>query len=133
MLLTANLYIFCFCISANILNDLNCVITETTSPDFRLRTNVYIVLDSSWPYNTIYPAISYLLDTIEVNKFGSSVTLLSAFDGSELIPQTFSLANFHSLYTATAHQSCKYMFHIYSKEPLFNVKLSMSFKYLLSN
>ncbi|XP_063821062.1 uncharacterized protein LOC135071214 isoform X1 [Ostrinia nubilalis] len=91
--------------TSNTMNDLNCIITEATSPDFRLRTNLYIVLDSSWPYNTIYPAISYLLEAIEVNKYGSSVTLLSAADGRVLINQTLSQSEFHLLYNATTHQS----------------------------
>ncbi|XP_049877845.1 uncharacterized protein LOC126375043 [Pectinophora gossypiella] len=87
------------------LNDMNCITTETTSNDFRSATNLYIVLDGSWQYLTIYPAISFLLDVIEVNKFGSSVTLLNAADASLVVNTTFSLAEFHSAYTAARHQS----------------------------
>lgn len=73
-----------------------------------MKTNLYIALDSSWQYQAVYPAISYLLDSIEVGKFGSSVTLLSAFDGSVLINTTYSLADFHTEYTLAKHQSCEY-------------------------
>ncbi|KAM3967620.1 uncharacterized protein ACR2FA_011171 isoform 2-T2 [Aphomia sociella] len=86
------------------LNDLNCDVSESFI-NYRLGTNLYIVLDASWQYQTIYPAISYLLDSIEVNKFGSSITLLSAFDGSVVINKTFSLADFHTNYTLARHQS----------------------------
>ena len=89
------------------MNDLNCVTTETTSNDFRSRTNLYLVVDAAWKYQAVYPAISYLLDNLEVVKFGSSVTLLSAFDGSIMINKTFSLADFHIAYTMSKHQSSK--------------------------
>ncbi|XP_075971845.1 uncharacterized protein LOC142973741 [Anticarsia gemmatalis] len=87
------------------LNDMNCVTTLTTASDFRLKTNLFVVLDSSWQYTAIYPAISYLMDSIEVSKFGSSITLLSAFDGSIVINTTFSSADFHAEYTAARHAS----------------------------
>lgn len=90
------------------MNDLNCEFTESNTVDFRLRTNLYLVVDVSWPYQTIYPAISYLLDKIEVGKYGSSVTLLTAFDGSIVINKTFSLADFHAEYTLSRHQSSKF-------------------------
>lgn len=93
--------------SENNLNDLNCADTESSSADFRLKTNLYLVVDVAWPYQTIYPAISYLLDKIEVGKFGSSVTLLSSFDGSVIINKTFSVSNFHTEYTISKHQSSK--------------------------
>ncbi|KAL0851234.1 hypothetical protein ABMA28_007078 [Loxostege sticticalis] len=109
--------------SSSNLHTLSCATTETTSPNFRLRTNLYIVLDATWPYNTIYPAISHLLDAIEVNKYGSSVTLLSAFDGSILIPQTFSVAEFHSAYTAAAHQA--FMTGVNLETSLTTVRLMM--------
>lgn len=88
------------------LNELSCEQTQ----DFRLKTNLYIALDSSWPYSAVYPAIAYLLDAIEVSKFGSSATLLSAFDGSVLVNTTFSQADFHSEYTQLKHQTSKYLY-----------------------
>lgn len=86
---------------------MNCVTTLTQSNDFRLRTNLYIALDSSWSYQTIFPAIAYLVDSIEVGKFGSSITLLSAFDGSIVINTTFSQADFYAEYNATRHATSK--------------------------
>lgn len=90
------------------MNDLSCVSSVATSPDYRLKTNLYIVLDSSWPYQAVYPAIAYLVDSIEVDKFGSSITLLNAFDGSVVVNTTFSQVEFHSNYTLAAHQSSEY-------------------------
>lgn len=94
----------------NNLNDVNCVATAASTPDFRVRTNLYLVIDANWSYESVYPAISYLLDSIEIGKFGSSVTLLSAFDGSIVINKTFSLAEFHTQYTLQRHQTCMYSF-----------------------
>ncbi|XP_004930218.1 uncharacterized protein LOC101738136 [Bombyx mori] len=91
--------------STSNLNDLSCVTSVATSLDYRLKTNLYIVLDSSWPYQAVYPAIAYLVDSIEVDKFGSSITLLNAFDGSVVVNTTFSQVEFHSNYTLAAHQS----------------------------
>ncbi|XP_030029400.2 uncharacterized protein LOC115446757 [Manduca sexta] len=91
--------------TSNNLNDMSCVTTEAVSVDFRLRTNLYIVLDSMWEYNAVYPAISYLVDAIEVGKYGSSITLLNAFNGNAVVNTTFSPAEFHSNYTLAAHQN----------------------------
>ncbi|CAG4979044.1 unnamed protein product [Parnassius apollo] len=91
--------------TANNLNDMNCATTEATTVDYRLKTNLYIVLDATWQYNAIYPAISYLLDNIEVSKYGSSVTLLNAFDGSIIVNKTFSVSDFHTNYTLVKHQT----------------------------
>lgn len=90
---------------SNNLNDVSCVATVASAPDFRVRINLYLAIDSSWSYDTIYPAVSHLLNSIEVGRFDSSVTLLSAFDGSILINTTFSLAEFHSAYTLQRHQT----------------------------
>ncbi|XP_023952626.2 uncharacterized protein LOC112056422 [Bicyclus anynana] len=89
----------------NNLNDLSCADTETSTTDFRVKTNLYLAVDASWPFTTIYPAISYLLDKIEVGKYGSSVTLLTTFDGGVVVNKTFSLANFHTEYTLARHLS----------------------------
>ncbi|CAK1601948.1 unnamed protein product [Parnassius mnemosyne] len=91
--------------TANNLNDMNCITTEATTVDYRLKTNLYIVLDATWQYNAVYPAISYLLDNIEVSKYGSSVTLLNAFDGNIIVNKTFSISDFHTNYTLAKHQA----------------------------
>ncbi|CAH2050318.1 unnamed protein product, partial [Iphiclides podalirius] len=91
--------------TTNNMNDMNCITTEATLPDYRFKTNLYIVLDALWPYQAVYPAISYLLDNIEVSKYGSSVTLLSAFDGNVIVNKTFSISEFHTNYTMTRHQT----------------------------
>ncbi|XP_068626588.1 uncharacterized protein [Battus philenor] len=91
--------------TTNNMNDMNCITTEATSVDYRLKTNLMLVVDATWQYQAIYPAISYLLDNIEVSKYGSSVTLLSAFDGSIVINKTFSISDFHTNYTMSRHQS----------------------------
>ncbi|XP_045773482.1 uncharacterized protein LOC123872922 isoform X1 [Maniola jurtina] len=108
----------------NNMNDLNCEFTESNTVDFRLRTNLYLVVDVSWPYQTIYPAISYLLDKIEVGKYGSSVTLLTAFDGSIVINKIFSLADFHAEYTLSRHQSM--LGGVNLETTLTNIRLMMS-------
>lgn len=86
---------------------MSCITSETATVDFRLKTNLYIVLDSSWQYQAVYPAISYLVEEIEVGKYGSSITLLNAFDGSVVVNRTFSPADFHTNYTSAVHQSSK--------------------------
>ncbi|XP_013177234.1 PREDICTED: uncharacterized protein LOC106124809 [Papilio xuthus] len=91
--------------ASNNLNDLNCVTTEATSVDYRFKTNLYVVLDAMWQFQAVYPAISYLIDNIEVSKYGSSITLLSAFDGSVIVNKTFSISDFHTNYTLLRHQS----------------------------
>lgn len=91
------------------MNDLNCVTTQNTFRDYRLVTNLYIVIGGSYSYLAIYPAISYLLDIIEVNPYGSSVTLLSAADGSVVLNKTFSITDFHTGFTEARHQASTYI------------------------
>ncbi|XP_050666239.1 uncharacterized protein LOC126966309 [Leptidea sinapis] len=91
--------------TTNNLNNLICETTEVTASFFRMKTNLMLVVDSTWQYQTIYPAISYLLDSIEVGKYGSSITLLNAFNGDVVVNKTFSLADFHSNYTQAVHQN----------------------------
>lgn len=85
------------------MNDMNCATTLTQSNDFRLKTNLYIAIDSSWSYQTVFPAIAYLVESIEVGKFGSSITLLNALDGSIVVNTTFSPADFYAEYNASRH------------------------------
>lgn len=89
------------------MNDLSCVTSESISNDFRTKVNLYIALDASWQYAAVYPAISHLLDEIEVSKYGSSITLLNALDGNIIVNTTFSIAEFHTNYTLLTHQNCK--------------------------
>ena len=75
-----------------------------------MKTNLYIALDSSFSYQTVAPAIAFLVDSIEVGKYGSSITLLNALDGSIIVNTTFSPADFYTEYNATRHASSKSYF-----------------------
>lgn len=86
---------------------MNCVTTLSQSNDFYLKTNLYIALDFSFSFETVEPAIFHLVEAIGVGKFGSSITLLNALDGSIVVNTTFSPADFDNAYNASTHATSK--------------------------
>ncbi|KAJ8942391.1 hypothetical protein NQ318_016639 [Aromia moschata] len=84
--------------------DLNC------SPDNlnieRVATDLWIFLDFSWSYTTVQPLLSYILDNIDVNKFGTRYTLFNGRDGTNITTNsTSSLLDFYRQYNQTVHQN----------------------------
>lgn len=42
--------------------------------------------------------ISYIVDQIEVGKFGSSITLVNSVNGEVIVDKTFSIATFYEIF-----------------------------------
>lgn len=59
-----------------------------------LRPNINLILITE-PITSRSQHISYVVDQIEVGKFGSSITLMHSQTGEILVNKTFSLANFY--------------------------------------
>jgi len=83
------------------LHDLRCGVEGDTVQ--RASTDIIIVLDSQWDYIVIQKILSYLLDNLDVNKYGSNYTIISAKSGKVLVNSTESILEFHINYTRTDH------------------------------
>lgn len=88
------------------ISDLSC--DADTSNRNRVATDIIIVLDMQWTHNAINPAIAYLLDNLDINRFGSRYTVINANDGSVVINTTNSILDYHQLFNATVQQQSKF-------------------------
>lgn len=96
---------------ARTLSDLSCSSTAVYSANYNVDTNVdlHIVLDASWPHNSIAKSIGYLVDNVNVAHFGSNITLMNAKDGRTAFDSTQSLGTFFENYNATVQQASEYL------------------------
>lgn len=74
---------------------------------FRARSELFIYLDVSWPFLEIQPVVAHLLDSLDVNRFGTVYTLMNAMDGTVIVPRSHSLADLYSIWNLTSHQDRK--------------------------
>ncbi|KAJ8923846.1 hypothetical protein NQ315_010428 [Exocentrus adspersus] len=72
----------------------------------RVATDLLIFLDSSWSYSTIQPILSYVLDNIDVNKYGTRYTIFNAQDRTNFTTNgTNNLLDFYKQFNQTVYQS----------------------------
>lgn len=95
------------------LNDLNCDANELQ----RVATDIIIVLDTQWRFNDIQPAISYLLENLDINKYESTYTLINGQDGEVLVNRSHSLLPFHELYNNTVNEKVNRGFSLQNSMP----------------
>ncbi|CAH1153728.1 unnamed protein product [Phaedon cochleariae] len=95
------------------LKDLACAPTDQVIE--RVSSDLHIFLDPSWSYTTVQPLLSYILDNIDVNKFGSRYTLYSGSDVVNVTSYgTRYLLEFYKKYNSSSHQNLRSDFD-YSK------------------
>lgn len=95
-----------FC-TAQSLNDPSCATTTIVPRDptiWRSAADLYIYVDTTWTFREIQPVIAGLLESLDVNPFGSNFTLLNARDGAVMVPSTHSLSEFYLRWNHTSHQ-----------------------------
>lgn len=84
-------------------SDLACTGISTIE---RVATDLLIFLDSGWSYRTVQPIISYVLNNIDVNKFGTRYTLYGGTSLRNLTTNgTRYLSDFYTQYNETVHRS----------------------------
>ncbi|KAG5894332.1 hypothetical protein JTB14_004376 [Gonioctena quinquepunctata] len=72
----------------------------------RAATDLLIFIDSTWSFNTVQLVISNILDSIDVNKFGSRYTVFSGFNTVNITSNsTRYLLDFQKQYNITVHQN----------------------------
>ncbi|XP_017010436.2 uncharacterized protein [Drosophila takahashii] len=85
------------------LNDVSC--TATTNLDLTdvitPMTNLYIFLDTSWQYSTIVDYVTYVIQQLNVHPYASTVTMLSAHDGSIIVNTTNYITDVYQQWNVT--------------------------------
>lgn len=72
----------------------------------RVNTDILIFIDGHYKYNTIQPIISYILDNIDVNKFGSRYTIFNGSNGVNITNSSSRfLLDFHKQYNLSIHEN----------------------------
>uniref|UniRef100_A0A7G3AXU3 Uncharacterized protein n=1 Tax=Lutzomyia longipalpis TaxID=7200 RepID=A0A7G3AXU3_LUTLO len=90
------------------MNDPSCAITQNRLNDeniWRTSADLYIFVDTAWPFREINGPIAHLLHNLDVNRFGTSYTLLNAVDGSIIVNKTHQLSDLYSQWNLTVHQN----------------------------
>ncbi|XP_059608951.1 uncharacterized protein LOC132256511 [Phlebotomus argentipes] len=90
------------------LNDPSCAVTNNRPNDeniWRTSADLYIFLDTSWPFMEISGPVAHLLHSLDVNPFGTSYTLMNAVDGSVIVGKTNSLSDLYHQWNLTTHQT----------------------------
>ncbi|XP_043285059.1 uncharacterized protein [Venturia canescens] len=77
------------------MKDVNCEGNDTVKQFNRVSTNLTIFLDPNWPFTTIQPLLAALLEGLEVSKYDSEFTIMSAANGSVMINNTDSILDFY--------------------------------------
>ncbi|XP_017070487.2 uncharacterized protein LOC108107451 isoform X1 [Drosophila eugracilis] len=87
------------------LNDVSC--TATTNQDLTdvitPMTNLYIFLDTSWQYSTIVDYVAYVIQQLNIHPYASTVTMLSAQDGSVIVNTTNYITDVYQQWNVTTH------------------------------
>ncbi|KAH8355290.1 hypothetical protein KR093_010468 [Drosophila rubida] len=85
------------------LNDVSC--SATTNQDLSAvitpMTNLFVFLDTSWQYSAIVDYVAYVLQQLNIHPYASSVTMLSAFDGSVIVNTTNYITDVYQQWNVT--------------------------------
>ncbi|XP_017051700.2 uncharacterized protein LOC108095203 [Drosophila ficusphila] len=85
------------------LNDVSCTatsnldLTDVITP----MTNLYIFLDTSWQYSTVVDYVVYVIQQLNVHPYASTVTILSAQDGSVIVNTTNYITDVYQQWNVT--------------------------------
>ncbi|XP_062131515.1 uncharacterized protein LOC133842448 isoform X1 [Drosophila sulfurigaster albostrigata] len=85
------------------LNDVSC--SATTNQDLSAiitpMTNLFVFLDTSWQYSSIVDYVAYILQQLNIHPYASSVTMLSAYDGSVIVNTTNYITDVYQQWNVT--------------------------------
>lgn len=73
----------------------------------QVSVDLTIILDTNWKLIEIKPILAYLLESMDVNQFGSNFTLINGYDGIPMINSTFNILDFHA-YNSSHYENSTY-------------------------
>ncbi|KAK5639306.1 hypothetical protein RI129_011798 [Pyrocoelia pectoralis] len=83
------------------IQDLNCEVDNDVV--VHAAADVLILIDTQWEFKLIEPVIAYLLDSININPYGSNYTVINARDGGILVNSSNTILDFYLNYNRTIH------------------------------
>ncbi|CRL03128.1 CLUMA_CG016448, isoform A [Clunio marinus] len=95
--------------------DAACITTELIPGDdtvWRVATDIYIFVDTTWMFRDIHSTVAHLLNNLDVNRFGSSYTIMNAMDGTIIVNSTNRLADLYTQWNQEIHTSHPMGFNI---------------------
>ncbi|XP_039482478.1 uncharacterized protein LOC120445892 isoform X1 [Drosophila santomea] len=86
------------------LNDVSCVATSNLdlTDSITPMTNLYLFLDTSWQYSTIVDYVAYVIQQLNIHPYASTITMLSAQDGSIIVNTTNYITDVYQQWNATS-------------------------------
>ncbi|XP_033234559.1 uncharacterized protein [Drosophila pseudoobscura] len=66
-------------------------------------TDIYVFVDTYWPYNWVVDYVAYVLQSINIHPYASKVTLFAASDASVLVNTTDYIINVYEEWNSTSH------------------------------
>lgn len=89
------------------LNDLDC--SAELDVIERVATDVVIIIDTAWDYQTIQSFISYIIQSIDINKFESSYSIFDGVNINPIVNKSRSILDFYEKYNASEHLKCRWI------------------------
>lgn len=97
------------------LDDLSCEATMPTPNDpttVQVATDLYIFVDTTWQHRDIQPILGYVLERVNINKYGSRVTIMNANDCKTIVNTTNSGPEVFQIWNVTTQQQHPYGFNL---------------------
>ncbi|XP_037823075.1 uncharacterized protein LOC119611531 isoform X2 [Lucilia sericata] len=67
-----------------------------------VMTDIFVFLDTYWEYDYIVDYLNYVVQRLNINPYGSSITLLAARDGSTIVERTFYITDYYEKWNKTS-------------------------------
>ncbi|EDV57129.1 uncharacterized protein Dere_GG19856 [Drosophila erecta] len=85
------------------LNDVSCMATSNLDLTDAITPmiNLYLFLDTSWQYSTIVDYVAYVIQQLNIHPYASTITMLSAQDGSIIVNTTNYIMDVYQQWNAT--------------------------------
>ncbi|KAM7342836.1 uncharacterized protein ACRADG_010115 isoform 1-T1 [Cochliomyia hominivorax] len=91
------------------MNDPSCSVSSALPTDVSQTitpmTNIYVFVDTTWPFYQVEPYVNYVLENLNINPYASSVTLLAAADCSVIVNTTNYISDIFQGWNYTTHNN----------------------------
>ncbi|KAL7737012.1 hypothetical protein ACLKA6_008867 [Drosophila palustris] len=68
-----------------------------------IKTNVFVFVDTNWPFYWIVDYVSYVLQNLNIHPYASTVTLFAASDASVIVNTTDYIVDVYQQWNFTSH------------------------------
>ncbi|KAH8403932.1 hypothetical protein KR215_006774 [Drosophila sulfurigaster] len=68
-----------------------------------IKANVFVFVDTNWPYYWVVDYVSYVLQNLNIHPYGSTVTLFAASDAAVIVNTTDYIVDVYQQWNFTSH------------------------------